>query len=193
MAWVHRMGNLPQHLLLYSSRFTTWRFVTLPGIIVPSTFHPIPPRFHFEKNNQSGNTWYENRGFFNEENSHRLSIRENSSIYRRPTRGFNYPVEYERVDRQSGVFIECTFRYVAPVTTGREKWKTVGDATRQYQEENPRRIWRNINVAWKMKSICIYTYIKSIRGAMTRGQTFVFSPFQVSFRFIFLINETNRG
>lgn len=83
----------------------------------------------------------------------------------------------ESIGSQVYLFIECTFRYVAPVTTGREKWKTVGDATRQYQEENPRRIWRNINVAWKMKSICIYTYIKSIRGAMTRGQTFIFSKF----------------
>lgn len=192
MAWVHRVGNLPQHLLLYSSRFTTWRFVTLPGIIVPSTFHPIPPRFHFEKNNQSGNTWYENRGLFNEENSHRLSIRENSSIYRRPTRGFNYPVEYERVDRQSGVFI---YRMHVSIRCASDNGKREMKNRRRRDASIPGRKSASDLTEYKCSlknEINMYIYIYKIDSWChdTGANVYIL---QVSFRFIFLINETNRG
>lgn len=87
----------------------------------------------------------------------------------------------------------CIYRMhvsIRCVSDNREKWKTVGDATRQYQEENPRRIWRNINVPWKMKPIYTHIYIYNrFVDAMTRGQTFIFSPFQILLYFIFWLTK----
>lgn len=121
-----------------------------------------------------------------------MSIRENSSIYRRPTRGFNYPVEYERVDRQSGVFI---YRMHVSIRCASDNGKREMKNRRRRDASIPGRKSASDLTEYKCSlknEINMYIYIYKIDSWChdTGANVYIL---QVSFRFIFLINETNRG